>query len=89
MIIDLDDDWRIRRHDRHNFVIDERITVKNRDDDGERLEWVIRGYFSTLQSALLALPVHLAASSAVGDYNALKTRWAFMCGLLLRRGQAA
>ena len=66
MIVTIADDWRVRRHDRMNFVVEERVEVQPKDEDKPmRLDWKVRGYYSSIESAFSALPDHLSKSEAI------------------------
>ena len=73
MIIPLADNWRIKTIPL-NFVLEEQIDAHDKDKNPVK-RWVIRGYYSGMDSALQALPDHLALSPSVGTYEEYLAAW--------------
>lgn len=79
MIITLNDDYRIRV-ETLNFVLQERHVSKagkvaGREIEGGKETWKTLGYYSGLESVLMALPDHLAQSESVTTLHDYLDRW--------------
>ena len=76
MIIDISDDFRIRRHDRFNFVVEELVTVQPKDETKpSRQDWRICGHYGSIASAFRGLPEALSFSESVTTYKEFLSRW--------------
>lgn len=74
MIIDLSPDWRISTG-KLNFELQQRTTIKHGDNAGND-QWSFRGYYSGMDSALRAIPDHLALCDSVTTYKEYLDAWA-------------
>ena len=74
MIIEIDDEFRIRRYNSMNWVL-ERWGWKKPKNKPQYEAWIKCGYFSSPWRALRAFPEHLALSPGVEDLRSLSRRW--------------
>ena len=64
MIIQLSPEWRVRTAPL-NFILEEHVLKKqkpNSDEPATGHQWLVRGYYSGLRAAIIALPDYLAQS---------------------------
>jgi len=87
MNIELTEDWRINVIPL-NFVLEERVPkgiAPGEKIAREGFNWVVRGYYSGLRAALLALPDFLAQSPGVETLEGYLARWDKVTAQLVRR----
>lgn len=73
-MVHLDDRHRLARLNRLNIAF--QILEERKDKEGKPImQWINHGYYSRLQSALRAIPDHMAMSPAVRSLDDLTRLW--------------
>ena len=86
LTINLDDEYRIRRYDSLNVVVERLVPGGKHPTTGEigKDKWRILGFYGGLSQALSRIPDHLAMNPEIATLAEYRRRWDKLCEGFLR-----